>query len=89
MASITTQELLERRDNAWEDKDNWISLYDDAYTLALPQRNTFGYRVSGAVKTDRLYDSTLQTCTVKLAGALQANLSLKRIKWSGQNSSML
>ncbi len=76
------KDLISRSDEAWSIKSQWVSLYDEAYTLALPQRNTFETLTPGAKKTEKVYDSTLQSCTIKLAGTLQSNITPPFTKWA-------
>jgi hypothetical protein len=74
--------LLKRSDSAWSDKAQWTSIYDDAYSLALPQRNTFSNSTAGATKNATVYDSTLQKATIKLAGTLQTTITPPFTKWA-------
>jgi len=81
MATMNAVELLKRSTAAWKIKGQWSSIYEDAYKLALPQRNTFNNKTSGQVKNDTVYDSTLQKSTVKLAGMLQTTITPPFSKW--------
>jgi len=74
MPSMNAAALLKRSQQAWVDKKVWDSMYDDAYSLALPQRQT-SRGTQGTIKNATVYDSTLQRSTVKLAGTLQSTIT--------------
>ena len=82
MASMDAAALLKRSQQAWTDKRVWDAMYEDAYSLALPQRNTFNNQSKGSAKNTTVYDSTLQKSTVKLAGTLQSNITPPFTKWA-------
>lgn len=79
MAEMTPDSLLKRSREAWTLKAQWNSIYEDAYSLALPQRSTSDTK--GQIKNDTVYDSTLQKATVKLAGLLQSTITPPFTKW--------
>ena len=76
--------LLRREQEAWVTKSLWDALYDEAASLALPQRNTFGMKNEppGQGKNTEVYDSALQQATVKLAGTLQATITPPFTAWA-------
>lgn len=74
--------LLKRAKKAWEMKDQWLSLYDDAYSLALPNRNTMYDETPGSSKNLVVYDSTLQQSTAKLASTLQSTITPPFTEWA-------
>lgn len=77
------QSLLKRESQAWEIKVLWETLYDEAASLAIPQRNTFGKNlIPGQSKNVTVYDSSLQSSTVKLAGTLQSTITPPFTKWA-------
>lgn len=81
MAIMNPVDLLKRSTEAWSIKLQWRSIYEDAYALALPQRNTFSNKSKGGSKNDTVYDSTLQKSTVKLAGMLQSTITPAFTNW--------
>ena len=81
MAKMKAEDILKRASAAWGIKQQWHGIYDDAYSLALPQRNQFNSKAKGQVKNDTVYDSTLQKSTVKLAGMLQSTITPPFTDW--------
>ncbi|MBW2660179.1 MAG: hypothetical protein JRC87_11420 [Deltaproteobacteria bacterium] len=79
---INVVELMKRIKKAWSVKEQWVSLYDDAYSLALPNRNTMTTTTSGEEKNVVVYDSTLQQCTTKLASLLQSTIVPPFTEWA-------
>lgn len=77
-----TAALIKRCNAAWIEKTNWDALYDDAYSLALPQRNIMRTQRAGSAKNNEVFDSTLQQCTVKLAGLLQTSITPPMVNWA-------
>lgn len=81
MAEMSAKDLLKRSQEAWTIKSQWETIYEDAYSLALPQRNTFNIKTTGSIKNQTVYDSTLQRSTVKLSGMLQSTIIPPFTKW--------
>lgn len=76
--------LMDRFAAAKNMRGNWESLWREAYSYALPQRNTFnGYGRSGQRKMDQLYDATALDATEQLAANLLANLTPPWSQWFG------
>jgi hypothetical protein len=76
------EDLIKRKEEAWSLKQNWYSLYEDAYRLAMPQRNLYNVYTPGQVKNDTVYDSTLQRLTKKLASTLQSAIIPPFTNWA-------
>lgn len=74
--------LLKRIKKAWDKKSLWDSLYDDAYSLAIPNRNTMFEKTPGQEKNIGVYDSTLQQSTAKLASTLQSTITPPFTEWA-------
>jgi hypothetical protein len=74
--------LMKRVKKAWAQKDQWVGLYDDAYSLAIPNRNTMYDQTPGQDKNITVYDSTLQQSTVKLASTLQSTITPPFTEWA-------
>jgi len=74
--------LIERRQKAADKKELWRSTYTDAYTYAMPSRETFTWRTEGANKQRQLYDSTLQEATYTSANTLHALLFPPWTHWA-------
>lgn len=88
MARQTVEKVLARSKAAWKIKNNWRSLKQDAYALALPARNPYrgdvdGHNIQspGQRKMDRVFDSTLMVSTMRFANRLQSDLTPPFMKW--------
>ena len=80
---METAELMKRVNKAWTVKSLWEGLYDDAYSLAIPNRNTFKTGgIPGEDKSLQVFDSTLQQSTVKLASTLQSTITPPFTEWA-------
>lgn len=75
-------ELMKRVKKAWSNKEQWVGLYDDAYSLAIPNRNTMYDQTPGQDKNLVVYDSTLQQSTAKLASTLQSTITPPFTEWA-------
>ena len=85
MARLKSEDVLKRHDVALRKKDDFRSLYEDAYEFALPQRNLYdGYwegKVGGAKKMGRVFDSTAISSTQRFANRLQSGIFPPQRKW--------
>ena len=76
MAKLNAEQLKRKYDLNNSHKDNWRSIYEDAYRYALPMRNLYdGYYESntpGQDKMARVFDSTAIDSTQKFANRLQS-----------------
>ena len=77
MARMTVEQILKRHKRADARKEEWRSVYEEAYEYCLPMRNlyeTYESRSRGARKNDRLFDSTAVASTQGFANRLQSTL---------------
>lgn len=74
MAKQNAETLAARSVVAWSLKDNWKALLAECYDFALPERNPYGQTQGGEKTSPKVYDSTLQTASTKLANRLQYDL---------------
>lgn len=74
--------LIKRRGKAKERKDQWQSLYMEAYRYAMPARETFTLTSPGQEKNNRLFDSTLQELTYEAANTTCALLFPPWSRWA-------
>lgn len=85
MTKLKPSELKKRYENASRHKDNWRSIYEDAYRYALPMRNLYdGYHegnVPGQDKMSRVFDSTAIQSTQKFANRLQSGVFPPQREW--------
>ena len=78
------ESLVRREKQAWDRKSLWVDLYEDAYSMAFPQKNTFESKgeTPGQDKKSTIYDSTLQRAAIKLTSILQSTITPPFTKWA-------
>ena len=85
MAEPPTQELKKRYKKANTHKEQWRSIYEEAYEYALPMRNLYdGYyeqAVPGQNKMKRVFDSTAIHSTARFANRIQSSLFPPQRPW--------
>ena len=85
MMRLTAEDILSRNDIAMTRKENFRSLYEEAYEFALPQRNLYdGYYeggVGGQKKMNRVFDSTAINSTQRFANRMQSGIFPPQRKW--------
>jgi hypothetical protein len=85
MMRLKPEEVLKRHDIALRRKEDFRSLYEDAYEFALPQRNLYdGYwegKVGGQKKMVRVFDSTAINSTQRFANRMQSGIFPPQRKW--------
>lgn len=89
MARMTIDQFRKRMAKATARKELWRSHLDDAYKLALPNRNLFSATMGntetqqrGERKMDHVYDGTLMRSTIKTANRIQSDLTPPFHKWA-------
>lgn len=81
---LKTEDIIKRAEVAQRKKDEFESLYRDAYEFALPQRQLYGYwegQAQGAKKMARVFDSTAINSTQRFANRLQSGIFPPQRKW--------
>src|ERR1041384_4005966 len=73
--------LIKRRDKAAQKKDQWRSIYQEAFQFAMPSREDFSWQTEGQRK-QFLYDSTLQESTYTAANTMVALLFPSWTRWA-------
>jgi hypothetical protein len=73
--------LRKRYDRALKHKDQFRSLYEDAYQYALPNRNLLNSETPGEKKVDRMFDSTGQSAVIGFVNRLHNDLTPPFQKW--------
>jgi len=85
MTKFKPEELKKKFQVATSHKEQWRSIYEDAFKYCLPQRNLYtGYGESntpGQDKMSRVFDSTAIDSTQKFANRLQSGLFPPQTKW--------
>lgn len=76
--------LLKRYEGAKASRENWVSLWQECYDYALPQRSGFrGAQTPGQPRTNRIYDATALDAADQLAASLLGNLTPTWSQWFG------
>lgn len=78
----STESVLKRSRRAWKVRAEWDSTLRDAYDLALPMRNLFNETGAGALKMDKVFDSTLMRGLVRFANKMQSNITPPFQRWA-------
>jgi len=82
---LTVEQILARQKIALNRKEDFRSLYEDAYEFALPQRNLYTgdyeSNVGGRKKMSRVFDSTAINSTQRFANRLQSGIFPPQRKW--------
>ena len=81
---LKVEDIVKRAEVAQRKKDEFESLYRDAYEFALPQRQLYGYwegQSQGAKKMARVFDSTAINSTQRFANRLQSGIFPPQRKW--------
>ena len=89
MARLNERSLMKRMKRAIARKELWRSHLNDAYSLALPNRNLFEnfmgdtrQQQRGKAKQDLVFDGTLMRSTIKTANRMQSDLTPPFHKWA-------
>tara|TARA_R110000803_G_scaffold89730_3_gene156962 strand:- start:302 stop:1870 length:1569 start_codon:yes stop_codon:yes gene_type:complete len=81
---LTAKQILSRHDKALTKKEDFRSLYNEAYEFALPQRNLYdSYEggVGGQNKMNRVFDSTAISSTQRFANRMQSGIFPPQRNW--------
>ena len=82
---LDVKEIKKRYKKAETHKDQWRSIYEEAYEYALPMRNLYdGYyegNVPGQNKMKRVFDSTAIHSTARFANRIQSSLFPPQRSW--------
>ncbi len=85
MAELSVTEIKKRYRIAEADKEQWRSIYEEAYEYCLPMRNMYdGYYEGNAVGQDkmkRIFDSTAIHSTSRFANRIQSALFPPQRSW--------
>ncbi len=82
---LTVEQIIQRQKIAQNRKEDFRSLYEDAYEFALPQRNLYSgdyeTKNTGRKKMTRVFDSTAIGSTQRFANRLQSGIFPSQRKW--------
>ena len=74
--------IVKRREKASKRKELWRDTYKDAYNYSMPRRELFDWNTPGQLKSNILYDSTLQEATYTAANTMVALLFPSWARWT-------
>lgn len=82
---LNPDDVLKRHEKALIKKEDFRSLYEEAYEFALPQRNLYdGHydsKSTGSKKMNRVFDSTAINSTQRFANRMQSGIFPPQRKW--------
>lgn len=78
---LDIEQFIRRLAKSKTARDQWTSLYRDAYEFAIPQRNTIDERTPGQEKMEHIFDSTAIEATQEFASELQMALMPPFRQW--------
>lgn len=82
---LNPADIIKRYEISLKKKDEFRSLYEDAYEFALPQRNLYdGFydgNVGGQKKMNRVFDATAINSTQRFANRMQSGIFPPQTKW--------
>lgn len=81
MAKRTVEQNLLRSKDAWEIKDRWRSLFEEAYDLVLPGLNPYRNDKENPRPMDKQFDSTATKSAIRLANRLLSELTPPDQNW--------
>lgn len=85
MMRLNPDDVLKRHEKALIKKEDFRSLYEEAYEFALPQRNLYdGHydsKSTGSKKMNRVFDSTAINSTQRFANRMQSGIFPPQRKW--------
>ena len=74
--------LLKRYDKAKATRENWVSLFEECYEYALPQRESFYAETPGQRRDDKIFDETAVVGVQEFASRLQSGLVPNFARWA-------
>lgn len=81
---IKNEMIMKRFETAQKRRSSWISLWDECYDFALPQRSDFsGINTVGQNRTNKIYDATAMDAAEQLAASLLGQLTPSWSQWFG------
>jgi len=77
-----TKKILARYKHAQSIKDQWVSVFEECYEYALPQRESFFTESIGRRRTDHIFDETAVVGVQEFASRLQAGIVPNYARWA-------
>ena len=63
-------------------RENWVSLFEECYEYALPQRESFYHEEAGQRRDDRIFDETAVVGVQEFASRLQSGIVPNFARWA-------
>ena len=76
------KKLLARYAHAKSLKDQWVSVFEECYEYALPQRESFFAETPGRRRTDHIFDETAVVGVQEFASRLQSGIVPNYARWA-------
>lgn len=74
--------ILARYNHAKTIKGQWLSVFEECYEYALPQRESFFQETAGRRRTDRIFDETAVVGVQEFASRLQSGIVPNYARWA-------
>tara|TARA_R100001463_G_scaffold39042_2_gene83902 strand:+ start:1368 stop:2915 length:1548 start_codon:yes stop_codon:yes gene_type:complete len=76
------KQYLKRYESAKAKRENFVSLFEECYEYALPQRESFYYESIGERRDDKIFDETAVVGVQEFASRLQSGLVPNFARWA-------
>ena len=76
------KKILARYKHAKSIKDQWVSVFEECYEYALPQRESFFTESIGRRRTDHIFDETAVVGVQEFASRLQSGIVPNYARWA-------
>ena len=80
------KKYIERYQKAKAFREQWVSLFEECYEYALPQRESFYYEEAGQRRDDKIFDETAVVGVQEFASRLQSGLVPNFARWADLTS---
>ncbi len=76
------KQYIEKYNKAKAFRENWVSLFEECYEYALPQRESFYYEEAGQRRDDKIFDETAVVGVQEFASRLQSGIVPNFARWA-------
>ena len=74
--------FIEKYRKAKSFREQWVSLFEECYEYALPQRESFYYEEHGQRRDEKIFDETAVVGTQEFASRLQSGIVPNFARWA-------
>jgi len=78
----TAKHYIEKYRTAKAFREQWVSLFEECYEYALPQRESFYYEEHGQRRDEKIFDETAVVGTQEFASRLQSGIVPNYARWA-------